>query len=171
METSLDIDHRKKVEKTWCPRPSDVKKKWWLVDATGKTLGRLATEIAKILRGKHRGFFTPYVDTGDFVIVLNCKKIHLSGNKMKQKTYYRHSRFFGSLKEITAHDLLKKKPEELIRFAVKGMLPRNKLAEKQIKKLKIYPEASHPHEAQKPSLLSLPLKKREKSKEPTSKEL
>lgn len=151
MERNKKTSHN---SKTWFPRFQEEERKWWLIDAEGHNLGRLATQVARILRGKHKVCFTPHVDTGDFVVVLNSEKIHLSGKKKEEKKYHRHSRFFGSLKEISAKDLLIKQPEELIRKAVKGMLPRNKLARKQFKKLKVYTGSEHPHQVQKPILLS-----------------
>lgn len=141
--------------KTWNAKPGEVDQKWYVVDAEGQTLGRLATRIATVLRGKHRPQFTPHVDTGDFVVVINTEKLKLSGNKMSEKVYYRHSRFFGSMKETTAQEMIEKKPSELIRIAVEGMLPKNRLARKQIKKLKAYAGADHPHDAQKPVKMEL----------------
>jgi large subunit ribosomal protein L13 len=134
---------------------SDNPQKWYVVDATGAVLGRLATRVAQRLRGKHNPHFTPHVDTGDWVIVINADKISLSGRKMDQKVYYRHSGYIGGLKEITAKDLLEKKPEALVRNAVKGMLPKNKLGRQLFKKLKVYAGDSHPHEAQQPETLSI----------------
>ena len=118
-------------------------------------LGRLATQVAQRLRGKHNPHFTPHVDTGDWVIVINADKITLSGRKMDQKVYYRHSGYIGGLKEITAKELLEKKPEALVRYAVKGMLPKNKLGRQLFKKLKVYAGETHPHEAQQPETLSI----------------
>ena len=147
---------RKKVKKyTYSAKKSDTDEKWWLVDADGEVLGRLATQIATRLRGKHNPLFTPHVDTGDSVIVVNAEKIVLTGRKWDQKKYYHHSGYIGGLKEITAKKLLEKKPEDLIRFAVKGMLPKNRLGRTLIKKLKVYAGGSHPHEAQKPEPLTL----------------
>jgi large subunit ribosomal protein L13 len=140
---------------TYSAKNSDTDQKWWLVDAEGAVLGRLATQIAARLRGKHNPMFTPHTDTGDSVIVVNAEKIVLSGRKWDQKRYYRHSGYIGGLKEITARELLEKKPEDLIRFAVKGMLPKNRLGRTLIKKLKVYAGGSHPHEAQKPETLTL----------------
>ncbi len=139
--------------KTFHARKEDVKKTWYLVDAEGKVLGRLATNIAKILRGKHKPIFSPHVDTGDFVVVVNAEKIRLTGNKLKGKIYYRYSGYPGGLKAITAEKLLVRKPEELIRRAVKGMLPKNRLGRKIFKKLKVYAGPDHPHEAQQPERL------------------
>jgi len=134
---------------------SDNPQKWYVVDANGAVLGRLATQVAQRLRGKHNPHFTPHVDTGDWVIVINADKIILSGRKMDKKVYYRHSGYIGGLKEITAKDLLEKKPEALVRSAVKGMLPKNKLGRQLFKKLKVYAGEAHPHEAQQPESLSI----------------
>ena len=127
-----------------------TKEKWWLVDAEGKVLGRLASEVANVLRGKNKPQFTPNVDTGDFVVVVNADKVKLTGNKLSQKMYHRHSGYIGGLKSISAEDLLTKKPEMLIQHAVKGMLPKNRLGRKIFKKLKVYAGNEHPHEAQNP---------------------
>ncbi len=134
---------------------SDNKGKWCVVDADGAILGRLATTIASRLRGKHNPFFTPHVDTGDSVIVINADKIALTGKKLDQKYYYRHSGYIGGLKMITAKHLLEKRPEDLIRFAVKGMLPKNKLGRKIFGKLKVYSGSTHPHDAQQPEVIEL----------------
>jgi large subunit ribosomal protein L13 len=139
--------------KTEVAKAENVKRDWYLVDAQDIVLGRLATQIANVLRGKNKAIFTPSVDTGDFVIVVNAEKIALTGRKLDDKMYYHHTGFPGGLKEITAGKLLEKKPEDLIRKAVKGMLPKNKLARHMIKKLKVYSGASHPHDAQQPKNL------------------
>jgi len=140
---------------TYSAKPSDNKGKWWIVDAEGMVLGRLASRVASILRGKHNPLFTPHVDTGDFVIVINADKLILTGRKWDQKTYYRHSGYVGGLKSITARALREKKPEDLVRFAVKGMLPKNRLGRKLFKKLKVYAGSSHPHKAQTPEVLKI----------------
>lgn len=127
---------------------------WWVVDAEGQVLGRLATTIAARLRGKHNPAFTPHVDTGDSVVVINADKIVLTGNKLANKMYYRHSGYIGGLKEITAAKLLEKRPEDLVRFAVQGMLPKNKLGRKLFKKLKVYAGDTHVHQAQKPEIMA-----------------
>ncbi len=132
-------------------KETQADKKWWLVDAEDKVLGRLASEVANVLRGKNKAIFTPHVDTGDFVVVINAEKVKLTGNKWSQKMYHRHSGYIGGLKSISAEDLLKKKPEALIHHAVKGMLPKNRLGRKMIKKLKVYSGQEHPHEAQQPA--------------------
>jgi len=140
---------------THSAKSSDNKGKWCIVDADGAILGRLATMIATRFRGKHNPFFTPHVDTGDSVIVINAEKIALTGKKLDQKYYYRHSGYIGGLKMITAKHLLEKRPEDLIRFAVKGMLPKNKLGRKIFGKLKVYSGSTHPHDAQQPEVIEL----------------
>jgi len=140
---------------TYFAKRSDNTGKWWVVDAQGAVLGRLATVIASRLRGKHSPYFTPHVDTGDWVIVINADKIVLTGNKWDQKCYYRHSGYIGGLKTITAKKLMEKKPEDLVLFAVKGMLPKNRLGRQILKKLKVYTGDEHPHEAQQPEVLKL----------------
>ena len=141
--------------KTPLPKVNEIEKKWYVVDATDKVLGRLATQIAMRLRGKHRPDFTPHLDTGDFIIVINAEKIRLTGRKLDQKKYHKHSGYLGGLKTMTAKQMLEKKPEEVIRLAVRRMLPKNKLARHQLKKLKIYRGAEHPHEAQMPEPLEI----------------
>jgi len=136
-------------------KKDELQKDWYVVDLEDKVLGRAATEIARVLRGKHKAIYTPSVDTGDFVIVLNAEKVRLTGNKLAQKKYYRHSGYTGSLKAITAGKLLEKAPEELIRKAVKGMLPKNKLGRQMYRKLKVYCGANHPHQAQQPKELQV----------------
>lgn len=140
---------------TYSARPTDNKGKWLVVDARDKVLGRLASEVAHRLRGKHNPLYTPHVDCGDFVIVVNADKVRLTGSKLKQKMYYRHSGYIGGIKSINAEKLLQKRPEDLVRFAVKGMLPKNKLGRKIYKKLKVYSGSEHPHQAQKPEVLEL----------------
>ena len=140
---------------TYSAKRSDNKDKWCMINAEGAILGRLATLIASRLRGKHNPLFTPHADTGDWVIVINADKIALSGKKLEKKCYYRHSGYIGGLKTITAKKLLEKRPEDLISFAVKGMLPKNRLGSKLFKKLKVYAGDKHPHEAQQPEILTL----------------
>ena len=140
---------------TYSAKRSDNTDKWYIVDAEGAVLGRLATFVASRLRGKHNPLFTPHVDIGDSVIVINADKIILTGKKLDKKIYYRHSGYIGGLKEITAKKLMEKRPEDLIRFAVKGMLPKNRLGRKLFKKLKVYTGDKHPHEAQRPEVLEL----------------
>jgi large subunit ribosomal protein L13 len=136
-------------------KKADLQKNWFVVDLENQVLGRAATEIARILRGKHKAIYTPSVDTGDFVIVLNAEKVRLTGDKLNKKMYYSHSTYPGGLKEITAGKLLEKAPEELIRKAVKGMLPKNTLGRQMFRKLKVYSGAEHPHQAQQPRELKL----------------
>ncbi|MBO8129695.1 MAG: 50S ribosomal protein L13 [Peptococcaceae bacterium] len=136
--------------KTYMAKPQEVERKWYILDAAGKPLGRLAAEAARILRGKHKPVFTPHVDTGDHVIIINADKVVLTGNKLRNKFYYRHSRYPGGLKVMDYRTFLEKKPEEAVRKAVEGMLPHNRLGARQAKKLKVYRGTEHPHEAQKP---------------------
>ena len=141
--------------KTYNAKPGEVERRWYVVDADGQTLGRLATRIADTLRGKGKAQYTPHVDTGDFVVVVNAEKIAVTGNKLDQKRYYRHSGYPGGLRSRTLREQLKRRPTEVIRKAVKGMLPRNRLARQQINKLKIYAGPEHPHEAQAPQPLEV----------------
>lgn len=134
---------------------SQAEKDWYVVDVEGKVLGRAATEVARVLRGKHKAIYAPSVDAGDFVIIINADKIRLTGNKMADKMYYRHTGYPGGLKSINAEKLLASKPEEIIRKAVKGMLPKNKLGRQMIKKLKVYAGGEHPHQAQQPKELTI----------------
>jgi large subunit ribosomal protein L13 len=136
--------------KTFNPTPETIRRNWYLIDAEGKVLGRLASDVASRLRGKTKPEFLPYLDTGDFVVVVNADKVLLTGRKMEQKIYYRHSGYIGGLKMTTAKQLSARKPEELIRQAVRGMLPKNSLGRKLNKKLKVYAGPAHPHEAQRP---------------------
>lgn len=136
--------------KTYVTKPAEVERTWYVVDAEGQTLGRLASSIARVLRGKHKPTYSPSVDTGDYVIVLNADKIEVTGRRLDQKKYYRHSLYIGELTEITLRDQLKKHPERAIQLAVRGMLPKNALGRKMFKKLKVYAGAEHPHEAQQP---------------------
>lgn len=140
---------------TYSAKDSDNEGKWLIIDAEDKVLGRLASVVAYHLRGKHNPMYTPHADTGDSVIVINAEKIKLTGRKWDQKNYYRHSGYLGGLKTITAKHLLGKKPEDLIRFAVKGMLPKNSLGRKLFKKLKVYTGTEHPHEAQQPVVMNM----------------
>ncbi len=141
--------------KTFVAKPETVKRDWYVVDAEGKTLGRLATEIASRLRGKHKAEYTPHVDTGDHIIVINAEKVTVTGNKTAAKTYYRHSEFPGGLKSITFDKLIDKKPEMVIELAVKGMLPRGPLGRAMYRKLKVYAGAEHKHAAQQPKVLDI----------------
>jgi large subunit ribosomal protein L13 len=141
--------------KTFVAKEADVHKKWYLVDAKDKVLGRLATQIATRLRGKHKPIFTPHADTGDFIVVVNAEKISLTGNKWDKKIYYHHTGYTGGLKQISARKLREKRPEDIIRFAVRRMLPKNSLGRRQLKKLKIYSGPDHPHQAQQPEILEI----------------
>lgn len=141
--------------KTFSAKPAEVKRDWYVVDAAGKTLGRLSTEIAHRLRGKHKAEYTPNVDTGDYIIVINAEKIHVTGNKMKDKMYYRHTGYVGNLKSISLGKLLDKAPERVIETAVKGMLPRNPLGRAMFRKLKVYAGDKHDHQAQQPQVLDI----------------
>ncbi len=141
--------------KTYQANAQDRERGWQIVDAEGKTLGRLATQIANVLRGKNKPTYTPHVDVGDFVIVVNAEKIAVTGDKREKKLYWRHSGYPGGIRSRTLGDLLEKRPEEVIRKAVKGMLPRNRLARQQLRKLKVYAGPEHPHQAQKPEQLEI----------------
>jgi len=141
--------------KTYQAKNEELDPKWYLVNADGKVLGRLSTELAKILRGKNKPTYTPHVDTGDFVVVVNAGKVTLTGKKMKDKVYYHHTGYPGGIKEMNAEKLLARKPTEMIRMAVKGMLPKTSLGRQMLRKLKIYAGPNHPHEAQKPISLEL----------------
>jgi large subunit ribosomal protein L13 len=143
------------VMKTYVATPANRERNWLVVDAAGQTLGRLATQIADALRGKTKPEYTPHVDTGDFVVVVNAEKISVTGNKRADKKYYRHSGYPGGIKERTLDDMLQRRPEEVIRHAVKGMLPRNRLGRKQLTKLKVYAGPDHPHAAQKPTHMEI----------------
>lgn len=140
---------------TQVAKKNEIKRSWFVVDLDGKVLGRAATEIARVLRGKHKPIYSPSVDTGDFVVVLNAEKVVLTGNKLADKMYHRHTGFPGGIRSINAEKLLAKKPEELIKKAVKGMLPKNKLGRQMFRKLKVYAGANHPHAAQQPKELAL----------------
>ncbi len=140
---------------TQVAKQSEVNRSWFVVDMNDQVLGRAATEIARILRGKHKPIYSPSVDTGDFVVVVNAEKVKLTGNKLADKKYYHHTGFPGGIRSVTAEKLIETKPEELIRKAVKGMLPKNKLGRQMIKKLKVYSGGEHPHSAQQPKALSL----------------
>jgi large subunit ribosomal protein L13 len=141
--------------RTFSPKPEDINRQWFIVDADGKILGRLATMLAHRLRGKHKPEFAPHMDNGDFIVVVNCDKIAVTGNKLAQKKYYRHTGYVGGIKETTLETMLASKPQQVLMKAVKGMLPRNRLGRAMLKKLKIYAGAEHPHAAQNPTALSL----------------
>ncbi len=143
------------ISKTFMAKEEEVAKQWYVVDAEGQVLGRLAAEIARRLRGKHKPIFTPHNDTGDFIVVVNADKVRLTGRKLDQKVYYRYSGFIGGMKETLAKTMLAQKPTEVLRLAVRGMLPKNTLGRRQLKKLKIYAGGAHPHSAQKPEKIEL----------------
>jgi large subunit ribosomal protein L13 len=142
--------------RTYTPKPRDIERAWHVIDATDVVLGRLASQAARLLRGKHKAVFAPHVDTGDFVIVINADKIALTGSKLKQKMAYRHSGYPGGLKAVPYSELMAKRPEEAVRKAVRGMLPKNRLANQQLSKLKVYAGPAHPHAAQQPQPYDLP---------------
>ena len=141
--------------RTYTTKPEDINREWYVVDATGLTLGRLASKISTVLRGKHKPIFSPHMDCGDFVIVVNAEKVRVTGSKLDQKMYYRHSGYPGGLKTISLRDQLNQHPDRVIRLAVRGMLPKNRLGRQMIKKLKVYREPTHPHQAQQPKPLSM----------------
>ncbi|HBV42596.1 50S ribosomal protein L13 [Taurinivorans muris] len=140
--------------KTYSPTPESIDRQWFLVDAQDQILGRLASQIAHRLRGKHKPEFAPHMDNGDFIVVVNCEKIKVTGNKLQKKNYYHHTGYVGNLKSITLEKQLQQKPEEVLRAAVRGMLPKNRLGRAMLKKLKIYAGAEHPHQAQEPKTLT-----------------
>jgi large subunit ribosomal protein L13 len=141
--------------KTFTPKPEDVQRKWWVVDAEGKVLGRLASEIATVLRGKRKAIFSPHLDTGDFVVVINAEKVRLTGNKEENKAYFRHTGYMGGEKFIPFKTMIAQHPERVIELAVKGMLPKNNLGRLMRRKLKVYAGPNHPHEAQQPQPLEI----------------
>ena len=141
--------------KTFMASPATIERKWYVVDATDKTLGRLASEIASVLRGKNKPIFTPHIDTGDYVIVVNAEKVKVTGKKLLQKVYYNHSDYVGGMKETTLKEMLAKHPERVIEYAVKGMLPKGPLGRQMIKKLHVYAGAEHNHAAQQPKALEI----------------
>ncbi|MBC5659325.1 MULTISPECIES: 50S ribosomal protein L13 [Lachnospiraceae] len=140
--------------KSYMASPATIERKWYVVDATGYTLGRLASEVAKVLRGKNKAIFTPHIDTGDYVIVVNADKIKVTGKKLDQKIYYHHSDYVGGMKETTLREMMNKKPEKVIELAVKGMLPKGPLGRQMYTKLHVYAGPEHNHEAQKPEVLT-----------------
>ncbi|PID64445.1 MAG: 50S ribosomal protein L13 [Gammaproteobacteria bacterium] len=141
--------------KTFSAKPAEVKRDWYVIDAEGKTLGRLATEVARRLRGKHKPIYTPHVDTGDYIIIVNAEKIHVTGNKLAQKTYHHHTGYIGNLKSETLKERLQHHPERAIEAAVKGMLPKNSLGRAMFKKMKVFAGSEHPHAAQQPQALEI----------------
>ena len=140
--------------KTYMASPAAIERKWYVVDATGYTLGRLASEVAKVLRGKNKAIFTPHIDTGDYVIIVNADKIKVTGKKLDQKIYYRHSDYVGGMKETTLREMMAKKPEKVVELAVKGMLPKGPLGRQMYTKLHVYAGPEHNHQAQKPEVLT-----------------
>jgi large subunit ribosomal protein L13 len=138
------------MNKTYTPKAPEIQRRWWVIDAEGKVLGRLASEVAQLLRGKHKPMFTPHLDTGDFVVVVNAEKIVLTGDKLEKKAYFRHTGYIGGEKFLPVKDVLAKHPHRVIELAVKGMLPKNNLGRLMRRKLKVYAGPSHPHEAQQP---------------------
>ncbi|MCI6421083.1 MAG: 50S ribosomal protein L13 [Blautia sp.] len=140
--------------KTYMANPDKIERKWYVVDADGQTLGRLASEVAKVLRGKNKPVYTPHIDTGDYVIIINAEKVAVTGKKLDQKVYYHHSDYVGGMKETTLKEMMAKKPEKVLELAVKGMLPKGPLGRSMIKKLHVYAGPEHKHEAQKPEVLT-----------------
>ncbi len=141
--------------KTYSTKAADIERKWWVIDGADKTLGRLATEVAVLLKGKHKPTYSPHIDVGDYVIVINAAKVSVTGDKLTQKIYYRHSQYPGGLKSTSLKRMLETYPTRVIEHAVKGMLPHNRLGAAMIKKLKVYPGAEHPHQAQQPRIINL----------------
>jgi len=146
---------RQIVQKTYATTPDVIQRRWWVVDAQGMTLGRVSSKVAQLLRGTHKPYFTPHLDTGDYVIIVNADKIHVTGKRMDQKTYYRHSGYPGGLKSMTLREMMHKFPTRALRLSIKGMLPKGPLGRRMFKKLKVYTGAEHPHQAQQPQILEL----------------
>lgn len=146
---------RQQIQTTYATTPSVIERGWWVIDAQGMTLGRLASKVAPILRGKHKPYFTPHLDTGDYVIIVNAEKIHVTGKRMDQKIYYRHSGYPGGLKQMTLRELMKRRPTRALKLAIKGMLPKGPLGRQMMTKLRIYAGAEHPHQAQQPQALDI----------------
>jgi len=144
---------RQQIQKTYATKPAMIERRWWVIDAKGMTLGRLASKVAPLLRGTHKPYFTPHLDTGDYVIIVNADKIHVTGRRLDQKIYYRHSGYPGGLKRMTLRELLRRFPTRALKFAIKGMLPKGPLGRRMMKKLKVYAGAEHPHQAQQPQAL------------------
>ncbi len=147
------------VNKTYSPKPADIHREWWVVDATALPLGRLASEVATVLRGKHKPIYAPHMDTGDHVIVVNAARVAVTSEKAREKVYYRHSGYPGGIKAETFEELKARRPEAIVERAVRGMLPKNKLGRQMARKLKVYAGAEHPHQAQQPSPLQLDVRK------------
>ncbi len=146
---------RQQIQTTYATTPSVIERGWWVIDARGMTLGRLASRVAPILRGKHKPYFTPHLDTGDYVIIVNAEKIHVTGKRMDQKIYYRHSGYPGGLKQMTLREMMKRRPTRALKLAIKGMLPKGPLGRQMMTKLKVYAGAEHPHQAQQPQALDI----------------
>lgn len=146
---------RQILQKTYATTPDVIERRWWLIDAKGMTLGRVASKVAPLLRGTHKAYFTPHLDTGDYVIIVNADKIHVTGKRLDQKTYYRHSGYPGGLKSMTLRELMDRAPNRALKLAIKGMLPKGPLGRRMFKKLKVYAGADHPHRAQQPRMLEL----------------
>jgi large subunit ribosomal protein L13 len=152
---ALQSNNVREHVKTYTPKADEIERAWWLVDAEGKTLGRLATEVARVIRGKHKPMFTPHLDVGDYVVVINAEKVFLTGKKADQKTYFRHSGYMGGEQHIPFRRMMERYPERVIELAVKGMLPKNALGREMRKKLKVYAGATHPHQGQQPEPLEI----------------
>ena len=146
---------RQQIQKTYATTPAAIERRWWVVDAEGKTLGRLAARVAPLLRGTHKPYFTPHLDTGDYVIIVNADKIRVTGKRMDQKIYYRHSGYPGGLKSMTLREMMSRFPNRALKYAIKGMLPKGPLGRRMYKKLKVYAGAEHPHQAQQPASMEL----------------
>ncbi len=146
---------RQRIQTTYATTPSVIERGWWVIDAQGMTLGRLASMVAPILRGKHKPYFTPHLDTGDYVVIVNAEKIHVTGKRMDQKIYYRHSGYPGGLKQMTLREMMKRRPTRALKLAIKGMLPKGPLGRQMMTKLKVYAGAEHPHQAQQPQALDI----------------
>lgn len=146
---------RQRIQTTYATTPSVIERGWWVIDAQGMTLGRLASKVAPILHGKHKPYFTPHLDTGDYVIIVNADKIHVTGKRMDQKTYYRHSGYPGGLKSMTLREMMKRYPTRALKLAIKGMMPKGPLGRQMLTKLKVYAGAEHPHQAQQPQALDV----------------
>ena len=146
---------RQRIQTTYATTPAIIERNWWVIDARGMTLGRLASKVAPFLRGKHKPYFTPHLDTGDYIIIVNADKIHVTGKRMDQKIYYRHSGYPGGLKQMTLREMMKRRPTRPVKLAIKGMLPKGPLGRQMMKKLKVYAGPQHPHQAQQPQALDI----------------
>lgn len=146
---------RQQIQKTYATTPAVIERRWWVIDAKGMTLGRVASQVAPLLRGTHKPYFTPHLDTGDYVIIVNADKIHVTGKRMDQKIYYRHSGYPGGLKSLTLREMMSRYPNRAMKYAIKGMLPKGPLGRQMFKKLKVYAGGEHPHQAQQPEALEI----------------